>query len=65
MRTAILAIIAGFGLAACQTGYTPASLQLAKQPAGLSQIDHTRAAEPGENVSDAGGATGIDSSRFA
>ena len=62
MRTAILAIIACCGLAACQTGYPPASLQLAKQPI---QADHTRAAEPGEMVSDAGGTTWIASPRFA
>ena len=64
MRTAILAIIAGFGLAACQTGYTPASFDVATH-AARQQTDHTRAAEPGENVSDAGGALGIESSRLA
>jgi hypothetical protein len=65
MRTAILAIIACCGLAACQTAYTPASFDLAKQRAGLSQTDHTRTAEPGEMVSDARGATGIDGPRLA
>jgi len=62
MRTTVLAIIACCGLAACQTGYPPASFQLAKQP---TQVDHTRAAEPGEMVSDAGGALGIVGLRFA